>query len=63
MRVFTLMAGPNVPQNLSVGSPTNPVGSLMDNVLTIGDILGVKSDIVASGLVSGQAQSLFEGLS
>jgi len=60
MRVFTLMAGPNVPQNLSVGSPTNPVGSLMDNVLTIGDILGVKSDIVASGLVSGQAQSLFD---
>ncbi|MEY4144725.1 MAG: hypothetical protein RLZZ335_577 [Bacteroidota bacterium] len=60
MRVFTLMAGPNVPQNMTVGSATNPVGSLMDNVLTIGDILGVKQSMVSSGLISGQARSLFD---
>jgi len=33
---------------------------LMDNVLTIGDILGVKQSMVSSGLISGQARSLFD---
>lgn len=60
LRVFSMMAGPNVPANLSVGSPTNPRGSLTDNVLTIAEILGFKAEVQASGLLAGGSQSLFD---
>lgn len=60
LRVFSLMAGPNVPANLSVGSVTNPRGLLTDNVLTIAEILGFKADVQASGLLAGGSQSLFD---
>ncbi len=60
LRVFSLMAGPNVPANLSVGSATNPRGLLTDNVLTIAEILGFKADVQASGLLAGGSQSLFD---
>ncbi len=60
LRVFSLMAGPNVPANLSVGSATNPKGLLTDNVLTIAEILGFKADVQNSGLIAGASQSLFD---
>lgn len=60
LRVFSLMAGPNVPPNLSVGSATNPKGLLTDNVLTIAEILGFKADVQNSGLIAGASQSLFD---
>lgn len=59
-RIFTLMAGPTVPQNLVVGSESNQVGRATDNVLTIGDILGFKNSIMATGAVDPQAMSLFD---
>ena len=60
MRVFTQMVGPGVQGNLTVGSETNQIGTTMDNVLTIGEILGFKSDIQTAGLMSGSALSLFD---
>lgn len=60
LRVFSMMAGPNVPANLSVGSATNPKGLLTDNVLTIAEILGFKADVQNSGLIAGASQSLFD---
>jgi hypothetical protein len=60
LRVFTSMVGPNVQSNLQIGSETNPIGTTMDNVLTIGEILGVKQDMLASGNLSGMAMSLFD---
>lgn len=60
LRVFSMMAGPNVPANLSVGSATNPRGLLTDNVLTIAEVLGFKADVQASGLLAGGSQSLFD---
>ncbi|MFN3528790.1 MAG: hypothetical protein ACK417_02580 [Bacteroidia bacterium] len=60
LRVFSLMAGPNVPSNLVVGSENNQVGTLMDNVLTIAEILGFKQDVQSSGLLAGNARSLFD---
>ncbi len=59
-RIFSLMVGPNVQQNLTVGSEANPIGDITDCVLTMGEILGIKSDIQAEGLVSGDGVSLFD---
>ena len=59
-RVFTLMAGKSVPQNLVVGSETNPVGITTDNVVTIGEILGFKDEIVNGGYINGDSRSLFD---
>jgi len=59
-RVFTVMAGPGVPQNLSVGSETNPVGFTSDNVPTIGEILGVKDEIMGAGFLQPESVSLFD---
>lgn len=59
-RVFTLMVGPEVPSNHVVGDETNQVGITTDNVVTIGDILGFKDDIVNSGYVNAQSMSLFD---
>ena len=60
LRVFTQMVGPNVPSNLSIGGETNQIGTTMDNVVTIADIFGVKQDVLGSGLINGQAMSLFD---
>ncbi len=59
-RIFTMMAGPNVPSNLVVGSENNPVGDAADIALTIADILGVKNEVINTGLMSGSARSLFD---
>jgi hypothetical protein len=59
-RVFTVMAGPNVPKNLTIGDESNPVGLTTDNVLTIADILGFKNEVQSAGLINGDSMSLFD---
>jgi hypothetical protein len=55
-----VMAGPGVPQNLSIGSEANPVGFTSDNVPTIGEILGVKDEIMGAGFLQPESVSLFD---
>ncbi|HAW51864.1 MAG TPA: hypothetical protein DCX54_05975 [Flavobacteriales bacterium] len=61
-RVFTLMVGPDgvVDKNRVVGSETMPIGMTTDNVITIGEILGFKNDIVSAGYVDSDSRSLFD---
>lgn len=59
-RVFTQMVGPNVPSNLVRGGIGNQIGETADNCPTIAEILGFKEDVMASGLISSTAQSLFD---
>jgi hypothetical protein len=59
-RVFTQMVGPNVQSNLEVGSEGNQIGETADNVPTIAEILGIKNDVLGSGLLSSTARSLFD---
>lgn len=59
-RIWTMMVGPNVPANLRVGGPSNPVGDAADSVMTIADILGIKHDVQSAGLVDFSARSLFD---
>ncbi|MFN4123577.1 MAG: hypothetical protein ACK4GL_09785 [Flavobacteriales bacterium] len=59
-RVFGIMAGPNVPSNLSIGSENNPIGLTSDGVPTISEILGVKQEVLSSGFLQGGSQSLFD---
>ena len=59
-RIFGLMVGPTVPENLVVGSPTNPVGFSADIAPTIADIFGIKQTVMNQGLLAYDAQSLFD---
>ena len=61
-RVFTVMAGPNVPTNLNLGSETHPLGFTADNVPTIAQILGVKDDVMNAGFLAPGSMSLFDRL-
>ena len=58
MRIFTMMAGPNVPQNLTVGGEDNPVGMVTDTMMTVCDLLGVMPEC-AGGMVHPGTDSLF----
>lgn len=58
-RIFTMMAGPNIPKNMIVGSEANRVGRATDNVLTIADIFGIKDAVQSAGFMDAQSQSLF----
>lgn len=60
MRIFTLMAGPNVPQNLTLGSENNPIGFASDSMLTVADILGVKNEVLNAGMLAPGTMSLFD---
>ncbi len=62
LRVFTSMVGPNVPANLTVGSEGNPIGQVTDTMLTVGDLLGVRPDIEATGYLAPGTTSLFDYL-
>lgn len=62
LRVFTLMAGPGIPANLSVGDEDNPVGLVTDSMLTVADILGVKPEVQAAGLINPGTASLLDQL-
>ena len=60
LRIWSLMAGPNVPENLIIGGPGNPVGRATDFVLTIADIFGIKDVVSQQGFIDGSARSLFD---
>jgi hypothetical protein len=55
-----MMVGPGVPNNLVVGSESNPVGDISDGILTLAEALGIKQQVVNEGLVSGNSRSLFD---
>jgi hypothetical protein len=60
LRVFSMMAGAGVPQNLQVGGEGNPVGLATDMVPTIGEVLGIKHEIMSAGLIQPGSMSLFD---
>jgi hypothetical protein len=62
LRVFTMMAGPTVPQNLSIGGEGNPIGLTSDTMLTAAEILGVKNDVLNAGTLAPGTLSLFDRL-
>lgn len=59
-RIFSLMAGPGVDTNLSVGSEANPIGDISDCILTMAEILGIRAQVQAEGLVSSDGMSFFD---
>lgn len=59
-RVFTLMAGPDIPAGLSIGNPDNPVGQVTDTMLTVADILGVRNEVEQVGNLAPGTTSLFD---
>ncbi|MFT5725250.1 MAG: hypothetical protein ACI9JN_002374 [Bacteroidia bacterium] len=59
-RVWSLMAGPNVPSNTIIGGESNRIGKTTDNVLTIAEIFGIKDDVLGAGFVDSGAKSLFD---
>jgi hypothetical protein len=59
-RIFTMMAGPGIDQGLSLGTPDNPVGDASDIVPTIAEILGIKNEVMSTGLIEPVAKSLFD---
>ncbi len=59
-RIFTMMVGPNIDANLMVGSDTNPIGDAADIVPTIAEILGVKNEVLNTGLIHPVGMSLFD---
>ncbi len=60
LRVFSMMAGPNVPTNLQIGGEGNPIGLATDMVPTIGEILGIKNEVMGAGLIQPGSLSLFD---
>ena len=62
LRVFSLMAGPDIPSNNIVGGVDNPVGLISDTMLTVADILGVKQDVYSAGYLAPLTSSLFDHL-
>lgn len=59
-RVFGMMVGPGIPQNLQIGSETNPIGHVVDAVPTVGEILGIKNDIVNTSFMHPDSRSWFD---
>ena len=59
-RVWSMMAGPNVPANMKVGSESNQIGKTTDNVLTIAEIFGIKDAVLGAGFMDGGTKSLFD---
>ncbi len=52
-RIFTQIVGPNIPANHSVGDENNPIGQSNDCLLTISEILGIKTEVQSAGYVGG----------
>ncbi len=59
-RIFGMMAGPNIDAGLSLGSAANPLGDAADTVLTVADLLGIKPEVSATGLVNAAGRSWFD---
>ncbi len=62
LRIFTLMAGPNIPSNNIVGGEGNPIGGVSDTMMTVADILGVRPEVQSGGMVAPGTNSLFDYL-
>lgn len=72
LKIFTQMIGgsqtQNVPVNHKVGGPNadkysgQQIGSNIDNILTIGEIFGIDTDIINAGHISSSSNSLFNQL-
>lgn len=62
LRIWSLMAGPGIPSNLVRGSESNPIGQVSDAMLTIAEILGVKTEVVNAGLIASGTLSFFDQL-
>ena len=60
LRIFSLMAGPNIPGNLSLGSEGNPIGQVTNAMLTVADVLGIKNEVVSAGYLQGGTQSFLD---
>ena len=58
-RIFSMVVGPGIDQNLVVGSENNPIGDISDIVLTMAEVLGIKSQVIQAGLTSS-SQSLLD---
>jgi hypothetical protein len=62
LRVWSLMAGPGIPQNLVVGGEGNPIGSVTDAMLTVADLLGVKQNVLNGGMLQAGTTSFLDQL-
>lgn len=60
LRVFGMLAGPGVPQGLSLGQEGAPVGMTADIVPTVADVLGIKNEVMNQGYLIENARSLFD---
>lgn len=60
LRIWSLMAGPSFPQNHIVGSNSNAVGQVTDAMLTVADLLGVKSEVAGGGFIDSGSQSFLD---
>ena len=58
-RIFNLIAGPGIDNNMTIGSDTNRVGDIVNIVPTIAEILGFKNELNNAGLVFDN-NSLFD---
>ena len=59
-RVFSMMLGPGIPQNMQVGSEANPRGEATDGIVTVADILGIKNEVLNAGYVYAGSQSYLD---
>jgi hypothetical protein len=60
LRVFSLIAGPGIPSNITIGSENNQVGYTSDSMLTVADILGIKNEVASTGMLAPGTQSLLD---
>ena len=59
-RVFSLMAGPGIPQNVVQGEEGAAKGLSADCVPTIAHLLGIKDEVMNAGYLAGGAQSFLD---
>lgn len=59
-RIFSMMVGPGIDANLTIGSTSNPIGDAADLVPTIAQIFGIKDQVMSKGLIAPSAMSLFD---
>ena len=59
-RIFNMMIGPGIDANLAMGSESNQIGDIVntDAAITTGHILGIEQEMLNSGFLHSQSQSL-----
>jgi len=60
LRIFSLIAGSGIPSGLVIGGEGNQIGQVSDAMLTIADILGVKSETQSAGMLAGGTLSFLD---